>query len=135
MASPIVSNFYLATGEESTALHESTAFVQIISFPNSHSWIWIGDQSGAQQNLALALGPPKCHGGSNVMSSHILNSSNPDEASIHAKGFAERISKKLGGKPVYLTCNLNNTVDDQVQNILEKQILGLIKTDPHVFGM
>ena len=71
MASPIVSNFYLATGEESNALHESTAFVQIISFPLSHSWIWIGDQSGAQQNLALALGPPKCHGGSNVMSSHI----------------------------------------------------------------
>ena len=134
MASPIVSNFYLATGEESTALHESTAFVQIISFPNSHSWIWIGDQSGAQQNLALALGPQKCRGGSNVMSSHVLNSPNPDEASIHAKGFAERISKKLGGKPVYLTCNLG-PVDDQVQNNLEKQILGLIKTDPHVFGM
>ena len=136
MAPPIISNLVLSSGGGSNDTHESNALVQIISFAKSHVWIWIGDQSGTQQNLSIAMAPLKSKSSSNVISSHILNSANPDETSVHSKGLAERISKKLDGKPVYLSCTINtNTIDNQFLDNLEKQIIRLIKTDPSIFGM
>ena len=56
MASPIVSNFVFSPDEHAAAVDKSTAFLQVISFPNSHIWIWIGNRDGAQMNLSLAMG-------------------------------------------------------------------------------
>jgi len=135
MAPPIISNLVLS-GEGSTATDECNAFVQVISFPKSHIWIWIGDQAGAQKNLSIAMAPLQSKNNCNIISSHILNSANPDETSVHSKGLAERISKKLDGKPVYLSCNFNtNALDNQFLDNLEKQIIRLIKTDPGIFGI
>ena len=136
MTAPIVSNLVLSHGEGSTTADESTAFVQIITFPKSHTWIWIGDQSGAQQNLSIAMGPQSSKDSGKTISSYILNPANPDELSVHGKGLAERISKKLSGQPVYLSCTINtNAANNQFLDHLEKQIIRLIKTDPHIFGM
>ena len=136
MASPIISNLVLSSGEGNTATDESNDFVQVISFPKSHIWIWIGDQSGAQKNLSIAMAPLQSKNNCNIISSHILNSANPDETSLHSKGLAERISKKLDGKPVYLSCTINtNALDNKFLDNLEKQIIRLIKTDPDIFGM
>ena len=134
MPSPIISNLVLSDRGSATT-DEAPAYVQVICFPTSHVWIWIGDQSGVQQNLAIAMAPHQLKNNCNVISSHILNSANPDETSIHSKGIAERISKKLDGKPVYLSCTMNrNAVDNQFLDNLEKQIIRLIKTDPSIFG-
>ena len=144
--SPVVSNFIFSQsgmcGDDhslaSAEADESTAYVQIISFPQSHVvWIWIGNGSVFQQNLAVALinshHSYKSNTPSRVISSNILSSANPtDEAAVHTKGLAERISKKLGGKPVYLSCNLSSA-DDGLSNILEKQIMSLIKKNPEIF--
>ena len=32
------------------------AFIQVISFPNSHIWVWIGDGEARMDNLVFALG-------------------------------------------------------------------------------
>ena len=136
MSSPIVSNLVFSLDGRASALDESTAFLQIISFPKSHVWIWIGNRDGAQHNLSLAMGPRQSNqaGIEKVISSYVLNSANPDEASVHGKGLAERISKKLGGKPVYLSCNFStHSIDDQFLNILEKQVMVYIKTHPEIF--
>ena len=134
MEGPSISNFVLSP-DENAATDESTAYIQVISFPKSHVWIWIGDQSGMQQNLSLAMGSLNKEK-SAIISSHILNSACVDETSIHSKGLAERISKKLQGKPVYLSCTMNtNTADNQYLDNLEKQIMRQIKTNPHVFGV
>ena len=134
MEGPSISNFVLSP-DENAATDESTAYIQVISFPKSHVWIWIGDQSGMQQNLSLAMGSLNKEK-SAIISSHILNSACVDETSIHSKGLAERISKKLQGKPVYLSCTMNtNTADNQYLDNLEKQIMCQIKTNPHIFGV
>ena len=131
MASPIVKNFIFSPDERTFPVDESTAYVQIISFPGSHLWIWIGDQLGAQQNLSLAMGPLDATKKCQIISTQVLNSANPDEASLHGKSLSERISKKLGGKPVYLSCFLNSaSTDNELLNNLEKQIIHLVKTDP-----
>ena len=134
MEGPNISNFILSPDENAVA-EESSAYVQVISFPKSHVWIWVGDQSGMQQNLSLAMGSLHKEN-KGIISSHILNSACVDEMSVHSKGLAERISKKLQGKPVYLSCTINtNTADNQYLDNLEKQIMRQIKTSPHIFGV
>ena len=134
MDEPVISNFVLSP-DKNAVTDDPIAYVQVISFPKSHVWIWVGDQSGMQQNLSLAMGSRQKENGE-IMSSHVLNSAKIDETSIHGKGLAERISKKLLGKPVYLSCAISaNTADNQYLDNLEKQILRLVKTSPHVFGV
>ena len=133
MEEPIISNFILSANENSSA--DDSSYVQVISFPKSHVWIWVGDQSGMQQNLALAMGQ-KRQENDEIISSHILNSACVDETSTHSKGLAERISKKLSGKPVYLSCAISaNTIDNQYLDNLEKQIMRLVQTSPQIFGL
>ena len=134
MEGPIISNFVLSSDENSVT-DDSSSFVQVISFPKSHVWIWVGDQSGMQQNLSLAMGSRRKEN-VEIISSHILNSASVDESATHSKGLAERISKKLSGKPVYLSCALSaNGIDNQYLDNLEKQIMCLVKTSPHIFGI
>jgi len=38
------------------SLFSDVAFVQVISFPNSHLWLWIGDHEAKMENLVFALG-------------------------------------------------------------------------------
>ena len=75
MTSPIVSNFVFSPDERSVAADESTAFIQVISFPQSHIWIWIGNRDGAQHNLSLAMGSrgSKNAGTGKVISSYMSN--------------------------------------------------------------
>ena len=55
MTTPVVSNF-LFEEDDGGLMGAKTCYVQTISFPGSHLWIWIGDKSAGAPNLSLAMG-------------------------------------------------------------------------------
>merc|ERR1712038_1134840 len=122
-----ICQYDLAGGLSSSA----EVFVQIISFPDSHVWIWIGDKKGDQPNLALAMGS-RLNPTKEILSTNVLNATLTDESSYHTKALGERISKKLKGKPVYISCALPESAHDTLQT-LEKQIFMAIKKYPERF--
>jgi len=127
MTTPVVSNF-LFEEDDGGLMGAKTCYVQTISFPGSHLWIWIGDKSAGAPNLSLAMGSR--NGPANqVLSTNVMNATRTDELSSQCRSLGEKISKKLGGKPVYLSCSL----PEEVTMAMEKDLFRTIKLHPERF--
>jgi len=127
---PVISNFMYSEddGLGGGLTSPSEAYVQVISFPDSHLWLWIGDKTGVQSNLALAMGS-RLNPTKEMLSTNVINATSTDDASNHIKSLGERISKRLKGKPVYISCALPDSADGNLQ-VIEKQIFRAIKKYP-----
>ena len=44
------------TEEDGDMMGIEPCYVQVVSFPNSHLWIWIGDRTASAPTLSLAMG-------------------------------------------------------------------------------
>ena len=59
----------------------------------------------------------------------VMNATRTDELSSQCRSLGEKISKKLGGKPVYLSCSL----PEEVTMAMEKDLFRTIKLHPERF--
>ena len=108
-----------------------------MDFPDSNLWIWIGDSSASLSNMSLALQYTKKdkNGPTNqksipAVATTILNPTTSDEASNKSQIMAQRLSKFLGGRPVYLSYSIPDMglVEDLLGlSQLEVQLFQLLK--------
>ena len=110
-----------------------------MDFPDSNLWIWIGDSSASLSNMSLALqytkkgdknGPTSNQKSIPPVATTILNPTTSDEASNKSQIMAQRLSKFLGGRPVYLSYSIPDMglVEDLLGlSQLEVQLFQLLK--------
>lgn len=133
MIAPKLTSFKWKTQSEVSGLAQ--VFVHILDFPESNLWIWIGDASANLSNLSLALqynNKNKNAGPQNKkttpIATTILNPTTSDEASNKSKIVAQRLSKLLGGRPVYLSYSIPDMG-------LAEDLLGLSELEVQLFQL
>ncbi len=62
------NNIFFCLGTELDGLTAPKICVQVVAYPNSHTWIWIGDSSSQLSNMSFAINVPKDNKTTDIMS-------------------------------------------------------------------